>query len=147
MPSPGMQAISKRLAALEQRLGVVLLNRTTRRLALTHEGETYLAQARRILDEITRHVPLGAQHDAMARQRPVDGDLAVVGAQVAMQLDGLHPLARYLRSGRLRQVLEGWQAPAADLYAVVPARHQGTLRVRAFVEHLAQAFGRRAGGA
>jgi LysR family transcriptional regulator, transcriptional activator for dmlA len=45
-------AVSKRLAALEARLGVTLLNRTTRRLALTHEGETYLESARRILGEI-----------------------------------------------------------------------------------------------
>ncbi|HEU5315590.1 MAG TPA: LysR family transcriptional regulator, partial [Chloroflexota bacterium] len=45
-------AVSKRLAALEARLGVSLLNRTTRRLSLTHEGETYLATARHILGEI-----------------------------------------------------------------------------------------------
>jgi DNA-binding transcriptional LysR family regulator len=37
-------AASKRLAALEARLGVRLLNRTTRRLSVTPEGEAYLAQ-------------------------------------------------------------------------------------------------------
>lgn len=45
-------AISRRLAALEQRLGVALFARTTRTLALTPEGERYLQAARRILDDI-----------------------------------------------------------------------------------------------
>jgi LysR family transcriptional regulator, transcriptional activator for dmlA len=45
-------AISKRLQQLENRLGVRLLHRTTRRIGLTHEGEVYLENARRILDEI-----------------------------------------------------------------------------------------------
>ncbi len=45
-------AASKRLAALEARLGVRLVNRTTRRLSVTPEGETYLAQGARILSEL-----------------------------------------------------------------------------------------------
>src|SRR3954451_449465 len=45
-------AVSKRLAALEGRLGATLLHPTTRRLALPPEGESYLAQARRILGDI-----------------------------------------------------------------------------------------------
>jgi DNA-binding transcriptional LysR family regulator len=45
-------AASKRLAQLEQRLGVRLVNRTTRRLSLTGEGEVYLSEGRRILAEI-----------------------------------------------------------------------------------------------
>lgn len=47
-------AVSKRLAKLEQRLGVRLVNRTTRRLTLTDEGEAYLESAARILGEIER---------------------------------------------------------------------------------------------
>jgi LysR family transcriptional regulator, transcriptional activator for dmlA len=46
-------AVSKRLAQLEQRLGVRLMNRTTRRLSLTPEGELYLANGSRILDELS----------------------------------------------------------------------------------------------
>lgn len=45
-------AVTKRLMVMEQRLGVRLLNRTTRRVSLTSEGETYLAQATRILADI-----------------------------------------------------------------------------------------------
>lgn len=45
-------AVSRRLAQLERRLGVRLLNRTTRRLSLTPEGERYLEEGSRILREI-----------------------------------------------------------------------------------------------
>lgn len=45
-------AATKRLAQLEQRLGVRLVNRTTRRISLTSEGETYLRHAGRILEQI-----------------------------------------------------------------------------------------------
>lgn len=45
-------AVSKRLTQMEQRAGVMLVNRTTRRMMLTPEGEVFLAHARRILDEI-----------------------------------------------------------------------------------------------
>ncbi|MBN3724612.1 LysR family transcriptional regulator [Burkholderia sp. Ac-20379] len=45
-------AISRRLSQLEARLGVRLLNRTTRRISLTSEGEVYFANARRILSDI-----------------------------------------------------------------------------------------------
>ncbi|WP_296000303.1 LysR family transcriptional regulator [Rugamonas sp.] len=45
-------AISTRLAQMEKRLGVRLLNRTTRRLSVTHEGEVYLATGGRLLAEL-----------------------------------------------------------------------------------------------
>lgn len=45
-------SVSKRLAALEARLGVRLLNRTTRRISLTPEGETYLVEGARVLAEL-----------------------------------------------------------------------------------------------
>ena len=41
--------ISRALGRLEDKLGVTLLRRTTRRLQLTEEGAAFLAQARRIL--------------------------------------------------------------------------------------------------
>ncbi|MGY4494252.1 LysR family transcriptional regulator [Pseudomonas sp. TE3610] len=45
-------AVSKRLAALEARLGVRLVNRTTRSMSLTTEGELYYAHVARILTQI-----------------------------------------------------------------------------------------------
>jgi len=45
-------AVSKLISRLEDRLGVRLLERSTRRLALTPEGETFLARARRIVADI-----------------------------------------------------------------------------------------------
>jgi len=44
--------VSRRLAALEARLGVRLVNRTTRRLALTDEGASYHEACARILAEV-----------------------------------------------------------------------------------------------
>jgi DNA-binding transcriptional LysR family regulator len=268
-------AVSKRLAAIEARLGVTLLNRTTRRLALTHEGETYLAQARRILGEIealerelhgARSEPTGllrvnatlgfgrmhvapaiasfsrlhpkvdvqlqlsvnpppltedafdvcvrfgeppdarvvarllapnrrllcaapaylqrhgaprtphelAHHNIIAIRQGdeafgswrlrsgkrvetvrVRGNLSTNDGEIAVSwalaghgvvLRAEWDIARYLRSGRLVQVLENWQTPPADIHAVYPVRHQGTVRVRTFVDHLAQEFARRFAG-
>jgi DNA-binding transcriptional LysR family regulator len=45
-------AVSKRLSIIEARVGVPLVNRTTRRMSLTPEGEVLLEHARRILAEI-----------------------------------------------------------------------------------------------
>ena len=45
-------AVSKRLSQMETRLGVPLVNRTTRRMSLTVEGETVLRHARSILAEM-----------------------------------------------------------------------------------------------
>ncbi len=83
-------SISKRLAQLEQRLGVRLVNRTTRRLSLTAEGEIYLANGSRILDDLAELEQLVTQQPrradwSFARERVVRfrprahraGDLAV----------------------------------------------------------------------
>ncbi|WP_110686061.1 LysR family transcriptional regulator [Salinicola aestuarinus] len=47
-----LSAVSKRLQQLETRLGVSLAARTTRRLALTAEGEHYLQRGALILDDL-----------------------------------------------------------------------------------------------
>lgn len=45
-------AVSKQINALEKRLSVQLLTRTTRKLALTNVGENYYQQCRRVLSEL-----------------------------------------------------------------------------------------------
>jgi len=45
-------AVSKRLSALEQRLGQKLITRTTRRSNLTDAGKTYYQRSKLILDEV-----------------------------------------------------------------------------------------------
>lgn len=48
----GQPNVSRHVAALEQHLQTRLLNRSTRKLVLTPEGERYYAEVRRILDAV-----------------------------------------------------------------------------------------------
>lgn len=270
-------AVSKHLSQMESRLGVTLLNRTTRRMSLTPEGELCLEHARRILGEIeemeqllgiskatprgllrvnatlgfgrsyvapmiSRFVrkypevevqlqlsvnppPLGddsfdvcirfgappdarviaryiaanrrllcaapaylarrgtpkvpqdlARHDCIgirqgeeayglwrlssgrgknSRTEAIktrgtlttnDGEIAVnwalEGHGIVMR--AAWDIERYLRSGRLVQVLPQFSTPDADIYAVYPQRHQLAARVRAFVDFVTLAMPQRA---
>jgi DNA-binding transcriptional LysR family regulator len=266
-------AVSKHLAQMEARLGVALVNRTTRRMSLTPEGELVLEQARRILAsiddlaqqlgtskgtlqgllrvnatlgfgrshvaplisafvrkhpavevrlqlsvdppaltedlfdvcirfgappdarviakhlapnrrllcaapaylakhgtpkapaELARHNCIGVRQGeeaygvwrlASARGRRAASEAVKVrgnlttndgGIAVAWALEGHGILMRaewdierYLKSGRLVQVLPRYFTPDADIYAVFPQQHQFSARVRAFVDFAAQAF-------
>jgi len=267
-------AVSKHLALMESRVGVSLVNRTTRRMSLTPEGELYLEHARRILGEIndmeellgvSKSTPRGllrvnatlgfgrshvaplisrfvhkypqvevqlqlsvnpppltedafdvcirfgeppdarviarhiapnrrllcaapaylarhgspkvphdlAQHNCIGirqgeeayglwrlasgrgRQAAVEsvktrGNLTTNDGEIAVNwaLDGHGILMRaewdierYLKDGRLVQVLPQYFTPDADIYAVYPQRHQQAARVRAFVDFVALSFG------
>jgi len=264
-------AVSKHLALMESRLAAPLVNRTTRRMSLTPEGELYLEQARRILGQIDemeqllgaaraeptgllrvnatlgfgrshvaplisrfvrRHpqvevqlqlsvnpppladdafdvcIRFGAPPDARVIARrlapnrrllcaapaylarrgvprtprdlvrhncigirqgeeaygvwrlasgrgrhaaaetvKIRGNLTTNDGEIAVNwaLDGHGILMRaewdierYLRNGRLVQVLPQYDTPDADIYAVYPQRHQMAVRVRAFVDFAAQ---------
>lgn len=262
-------AVTKRLANLEQRLGVRLLNRTTRTMSVTHEGEIYLADGARILADIealertigsSRALPKGLlrvnasfgfgrkhigpaisefskrfpdvevqlllserplnladqafdigirigelpdariiarkiaanrrllcaapaylkQHPAPAAPRDLqthacivlreneaaygswhlsrgkrqetikvrgalssnDGETvlawALAGHGILMRSEW--DVAPYLRSGRLRQVLEDWALPPSDIFAVYPERLNLSAKVSAFVDFLAARF-------
>lgn len=268
-------AVSRRLAAMEKRLGVGLVRRTTRRMSLTPEGELYLQHARRILADLhdmerevsgSRGTPAGllrvnatlgfgrshvapvlsrfvrkypqvevrlqlsvnpppltddaydvcirfgeppdarvvarriadnrrllvaspaylaragtphapqdlARHNCIGIRQGDEayglwrltgtragdrrtvavrtrGTLATNDGEIAVNwaLDGHGILlraewdvARYLRSGRLVQVMPDYTTPPADIYAVFAQRHQGSARVRAFVDFFADAFAR-----
>jgi len=62
-------AATRAVAALERRLGAVLLHRTTRSLRLTEQGENYLADCRRILGELdaAEASVTGAHHQPQGR--------------------------------------------------------------------------------
>ncbi|MGM4887010.1 LysR family transcriptional regulator [Tardiphaga sp. 20_F10_N6_6] len=63
-------AVSKLVARLEARLGVRLINRSTRKLQLTPEGSTFYERALRILDEISaaeREAAIGATPSGLLR--------------------------------------------------------------------------------
>lgn len=53
-------AVSKLVTRLERKLGIVLLHRTTRKLALTPEGELFFERAQRIVEAIA-----DAEHEIM----------------------------------------------------------------------------------
>jgi len=68
--SPAMA--TKHVDALEARLGVKLLHRTTRRLTLTEAGTDYLAASRRILQEMEE-----AESEVAARRVDAVGRLRI----------------------------------------------------------------------
>jgi DNA-binding transcriptional LysR family regulator len=90
-----LPAVSKRLAQLETRFGVRLLNRTTRKMSLTGEGEMYLRMAEGILADIA------AVEESMTAARTVPTGLLRVNsalgfgrvhmAQAIVDYMGLHP--------------------------------------------------------
>lgn len=79
-------AVTKRLAQMELRLGVRLLNRTTRRLSLTSEGELYLEQAQRILGDIR------AMEESVASHRAEPKGLLRVNATLGFGRTTIAPL-------------------------------------------------------
>jgi DNA-binding transcriptional LysR family regulator len=87
-------AVSKLVSRLEDRLGAKLLLRSTRRLALTAEGEAFLARARRIVADIEE-----AEAEVM-RLRGAPRGVLRINAGTAFGLHQLTPalagfLARY----------------------------------------------------
>ena len=69
--------VTRMVAELEQHLGTRLLQRTTRKLALTEAGESYLQRVRAILHEID-----DAEAAAAASTRDLRGTIRIVAAPV-----------------------------------------------------------------
>ena len=91
-------AVSRRLAQLEQRLGVRLLARTTRRMSLTPEGELYLAESRRILGEIE------ALEQALNRTRPSRAVCCASMPPSVLVAGNWDPLSRNLSASTLPSI-------------------------------------------
>ncbi len=79
-------AVSKRVAALEERLGARLLNRTTRRLSVTDAGAAFHARAARILAEADE------AEAEVSRLQAVPRGLLRVNAPVTFGINHLGPL-------------------------------------------------------
>jgi DNA-binding transcriptional LysR family regulator len=62
-----LPAISRRLSALEEELGVALLTRSTRKVTPTQTGRDFLPRARRLLDELEESL-LGIRETAAQRR-------------------------------------------------------------------------------
>lgn len=79
-------AATKRLRQMEQRLGVRLANRSTRRISLTSEGETYLAQATQILADIRD------MEESVSSSRAAPKGLLRVNATLGFGRTGIAPI-------------------------------------------------------
>ena len=80
--------VSRKLAQLEERLGVRLVQRTTRKLALTEIGEAYYARASRIVQDIQAAEQVVTDMQATPRGRlrvtaPIDLSTRYLGAIIA----------------------------------------------------------------
>ena len=79
-------AATKRLAQLEARLGVRLVNRTTRSVSLTPEGETYLHYATRILADVRE------MEDVVSSSRSVPKGLLRINATLGFGRTAIAPI-------------------------------------------------------
>jgi len=95
----------------------------------------------------------GRASDRLAEAVKVHGNLATNDGEIAVNwaLDGHGILMRaewdidrYLRNGRLVQVLPHYFTPEADIHAIYPQRHRLSARVRAFVDFVALSLAQRA---
>jgi LysR family transcriptional regulator, transcription activator of glutamate synthase operon len=107
-------ALSQQIRRLEEEVGIALVERTTRRVAMTEAGELLVGRARRILSELnaaeselqglrgiqTGHVSVGAMHT----MGPVDVSLALAifherhpGVELTVREQSSEELAEMLR--------------------------------------------------
>ena len=84
--------VSRALRRLEEKLDVTLLRRTTRRLELTEEGQTFLVQARKILDAVE-----SAEEQMKVRRQKPAGRLRV-NAAAPFMLHAVVPLVAGFRA-------------------------------------------------
>ncbi|MEC3956041.1 LysR family transcriptional regulator [Nocardia sp. CDC153] len=90
-----VSAVSKRLAQLEDRLGVPLVQRTTRRFTLTPEGERYAAGAARLTAELEElEDSIAEQHADLRGRLHVRSTIGLGRAHIAdlvAEFAALHP--------------------------------------------------------
>ncbi|WP_313319287.1 LysR substrate-binding domain-containing protein [Stenotrophomonas sp.] len=92
--------VSRALGRLEEKLGTTLLTRTTRRLQLTAEGETFLAQARAIVASVD------AAEEQIAARRGIPSGRLRVDAAMPFMLHVIAPLVAGYRAQYPQVALE-----------------------------------------
>jgi DNA-binding transcriptional LysR family regulator len=90
-----LATVSRHLAALEEELGVRLLTRTTRRLALTEPGRSYLETCRGVLDELD-----AAERGLAGEHAEPRGELALTAPVVFGRLHVLPIIVAFLAEHR-----------------------------------------------
>jgi DNA-binding transcriptional LysR family regulator len=113
-------AVSAQIKRLETELGTPLLERTTRRVALTHAGELFLARTRTVLDELN-----GARADLADVTAVRRGHVRIGATLVLGVIDLPHSLAQFrrrhpgvtlaLRAGLIAGLLADLDAGAVDI--------------------------------
>lgn len=98
--------VSRRVAQLEQQLGVRLLHRTTRKLSLTDAGELYFNRGKRVIAELE-----AAERDVLAMQAAPRGRLRITApadfsslAKVVSRFQAAHPEVEVFASMTQRKV-------------------------------------------
>ncbi len=159
-------ALSQQIRRLEEELGVALVQRSTRRVAITEAGELLVARGRRILAEIEAahselqglrglhagHVSVGAMHT----MGPVDVSLALAifherhpGVELSVREQSSEELAQMLREDEIdlaflsvTEQIESHglglqQLVSEELVAVLPRNHRLGKRRRVRMAELA----------
>src|ERR671939_149939 len=151
-------AVSQALRKLEERLGVVLVQRTTRSVHLTEAGERLYASVRPAIEEVRAAV--AAVGELSREPRGTLRLLVATGAEhflrdrVLSDFLSAHPLIRLARAGvglaivyegqvrdevargDLVPVLEAFSTPIPGFYLYYPQRRHASPALRAFVDHL-----------
>lgn len=113
-------AVSAQVRRLERELGTPLFERTTRRVALTHAGELFLARTAAILDQLD-----GARADLAELDAVVRGHIRIGATQVLGSIDLPHSLAQFhsrypgvtltLRTGLIAKLLGDLDSGTIDV--------------------------------
>ncbi|MEM9724377.1 MAG: LysR family transcriptional regulator [Pseudomonadota bacterium] len=108
-------AINRLVLALEQRLGLPLLNRTTRNVSPTSDGRAFYAKAKRILDDLDEaETALGAAHEEAIGQMRINGPVSqdpINISRAVVDFMKIHPKVRIdltLESRLVDPVAEGF---------------------------------------
>ena len=156
--------VTKQIQALESRLRVKLLNRTTRRVTVTPDGAAYFERAARLLNDFddmeasmvsyfsgtTRRIyphEFKKGDEQIELNGPYRVSVNESNAHIAAVLGGFgisqcitfmaEPL---LESGELVEVLPDWSRDPLPIHVVYPPNRHLSAKVRAFVDWAAELF-------